>query len=152
MQSRAMELLVGLFFLVGVAAVLLLTLRVASPDRVAGSDGYTITADFQNIGGLRAGSAVTLSGVRIGRVTAIHIDRNSFAARVSMRIQPQYNDLPTDSGASILTAGLLGEQYIGLDPGGAPESLTDGDHLRLTQDALVLEKLIGRFLSSMSEN
>ncbi|MCI5063168.1 MAG: outer membrane lipid asymmetry maintenance protein MlaD [Algiphilus sp.] len=143
--------MVGLFFVLGVAAVFLLTFRVAGLDSGGPEEGYTVTADFNNIGGLRSGSAVTLSGVRIGRVSNIAIDDTTFAARVTMKIHAEYDNLPADSGASILTSGLLGEQYIGINPGGAMESLQDGDRLPLTQDALVLENLVGRVLESMTQ-
>lgn len=151
MPSRSIEIMVGLFFVLGVAAVFLLTFRVAGLDSGGPENGYTVTADFNNIGGLKAGSAVTLSGVRIGRVTNIAIDDTTFSARVSMKINAEYDNLPADSGASILTSGLLGEQYIGINPGGAMESLQAGDRLPLTQDALVLENLVGRVLESMTQ-
>ncbi|MEQ8269888.1 outer membrane lipid asymmetry maintenance protein MlaD [Algiphilus sp.] len=151
MPSRPIEIMVGLFFVLGVAAVFLLTFRVAGLDSGGPEEGYTVTADFNNIGGLRSGSAVTLSGVRIGRVSNIAIDDTTFAARVTMKIHAEYDNLPADSGASILTSGLLGEQYIGINPGGAMESLQDGDRLPLTQDALVLENLVGRVLESMTQ-
>lgn len=151
MPSRAAEIMVGLFFVLAVAAVFLLTFRVAGPEGAAVEDGYAVTADFNNIGGLKRGAPVTLSGVRIGRVADIRIDPVTFSARVSLRITNDYDELPADTGASILTSGLLGEQYIGLEPGGAQRSLKDGDRLPLTQDALVLEKLVGRFIESMTQ-
>lgn len=149
MQNKTLELLVGLFFSLGVAAIFILTFRVAS---VGGgsSDGFQVTADFENIGGLRPGAAVTLAGVRVGRVSDIVIDRNTFEATVSMRIEKSYDNIPKDTSASILTAGLLGEQYIGLSPGGDDASLASGDKLKFTQSALVLENLIGQFVASMS--
>lgn len=149
MQSRSMEILVGFFFALGVAAIFLLTFRVASldgPER----GGYRVTAAFEHIGGLKAGSPVTLAGVRVGRVRNIAIDPDSLDAQVVMEIAPQYDFLPRDTSAKILTSGLLGEQYIGLDPGGDLESLAEGDRIMLTQDALVLENLIGQFVSSMT--
>src|SRR6185295_20080820 len=109
MHSKALELLVGLFFTLGVAAVFILTFRVASVSGVGESNSYVITADFENIGGLKAGSAVTMAGVRIGRVREIVIDKTTFEARVTMRIAASFNNIPKDSNASILTAGLLGE-------------------------------------------
>lgn len=151
MPSRPIEIMVGLFFVLGVAAVFLLTFRVAGLDTGGPEEGYVVTADFNNIGGLKTGSAVTLSGVRIGRVTNISIDDTTFSARVSMKINAEYDNLPEDSGASILTSGLLGEQYVGINPGGALESLEDGDRLPLTQDALVLENLVGRVIESMTQ-
>jgi len=150
MQSKALELLVGAFFMLGVAAVFILTFRVASVSGVGDGAGYEVTAEFENIGGLKPGAAVTLAGVRIGRVRDIVIDRNTFEARVTMRIGSTFDNIPEDSGASILTAGLLGEQYIGLSPGGAEETLANGSNLKFTQSALVLENLIGQFVANMA--
>ena len=148
MQSKALEILVGFFFTLGVAAIFILTFRVASLNSGGAEDSYSVSASFENIGGLRSGAAVTMAGVRIGRVRDIVIDRDSFEARVSMDIGNQFNNIPKDSNAQILTAGLLGEQYVGLSPGGDPEVLTAGDVLKFTQSALVLENLIGQFLVS----
>ena len=152
MQSKALELLVGLFFTLGVAAVFILTFRVASLSGAGEGASFEISADFENIGGLKPGAAVTLAGVRIGRVRGIVIDRNTFEAKVTMRIADAYDNIPKDSAASILTAGLLGEQYVGLSPGGEDASLVQGDTLKFTQSALVLENLIGQFVANMSSN
>lgn len=148
MQSRALEILVGFFVCLGVAAVFVLTFRVASLDSYAKGDTYRVTAKFNNIGGLKAGSAVTVAGVKIGRVESIQIDPASFQAVVALDIAKSYDKIPEDSSAKILTAGLLGEQYIGLEAGGMDEYLTDGSELSLTQGAVVLENLIGQFLAS----
>jgi phospholipid/cholesterol/gamma-HCH transport system substrate-binding protein len=150
MQTKALELLVGLFFTLGVAAVFILTFRVASLDAGGAGDSYAVTADFENIGGLKPGSAVTLAGVRIGRVRSIEVDPTTFEARVTMRIANDFANIPKDSSASIFTAGLLGEQYIGLSPGGDDASLADGDRITFTQSALVLENLIGQFVAGMA--
>lgn len=151
MQSRALEILVGFFVCLGVAAAFLLTFRVASLDSVGGSGStYRVSAMFENIGGLKPGAAVTVSGVRIGRVRDIVIDPSSFDAEVSMEISSDYANLPEDSGANILTAGLLGEQYISLVPGGADDSLKDGSRIRITQSAFVLENIIGQFLAGQA--
>ena len=152
MQTKALELLVGFFFTLGVTAVFILTFRVASVSGVGEGESYAVTADFENIGGLKPGAAVTMAGVRIGRVRDIVIDRNTFEAHVTMRIGASYDNIPKDSSASILTAGLLGEQYIGLSPGGDEKSLVEGDNLKMTQSALVLENLIGQFVANMSPN
>jgi phospholipid/cholesterol/gamma-HCH transport system substrate-binding protein len=149
MQSKALELLVGLFFTLGVAAVFILTFRVASLGGAGEGESFEVVADFENIGGLKTGAAVTLAGVRIGRVRQIVIDRNTFEAQVTMRINESYDNIPKDSAASILTAGLLGEQYIGLSPGGEDASLVAGDKIQFTQSALVLENLIGQFVANM---
>ena len=152
MQSKALEILVGFFFTLGVAAIFILTFRVASLNTGNANDSYRVSAAFQNIGGLRQGAQVTLAGVRIGRVHDIVIDRDTFEARVTMDIGKQFDNIPKDSNAQILTAGLLGEQYVGLSPGGDPEALKTGDVLKFTQSALVLENLIGQFLVSKASD
>lgn len=151
MQSKALEILVGFFVCLGIAAVFVLTFRVASLESVGNGDTYSVSARFGNIGGLKAGSAVTLAGVKIGRVRSIGIDPQTFEAEVQIDISSSYDKIPEDSSAKILTAGLLGEQYIGLEPGGLDEYLQDGSRLELTQGALVLENLIGQFLASQGE-
>lgn len=151
MQSRALEIMVGLFVCIGVAAVFVLTFRVASLDTVGGDgETYRVSATFENIGGLKTGSAVTMAGVKIGRVKDISIDPASFEANVTLELSNSYNTIPEDSNAKILTAGLLGEQYIGIEVGGSDAALKEGSKLKLTQSALVLENLIGQFLSSQS--
>lgn len=151
MQSKALEILVGLFMCLGVAAVFVLTFRVASLDNFSG-ETYGITARFSNIGGLKAGSAVTMAGVKVGRVRSVDFDAQSFEATVVLEIARRYDRIPTDSSAKILTAGLLGEQYIGLEPGGLDEYLSEGSRIELTQGALVLENLIGQFLNSQGDD
>ena len=150
MHTKALELLVGFYFTLGVAAVFILTFRVASLDAGSASDSFAVTADFENIGGLKPGAAVTLAGVRIGRVRSIVIEPTTFEARVTMRIGNTYGNIPKDSSASIFTAGLLGEQYIGLVPGGEDAVLVEGDKIKFTQSALVLENLIGQFVAGMA--
>lgn len=150
MQSKALEVLVGLFVSLGVAAVFILTFRVASPESVGRSGSYQVTAAFENIGGLKPGAAVTMAGVTIGRVGTIRIDTTTFEAQVTLDISNDYAEIPEDSDARILTAGLLGEQYIGLNPGGADETLKNGSRIKFTQSALVLENLIGQFLTGMA--
>ena len=152
MQSKAIEILVGLFFTLGVAAVFILTFRVASLTVGSGDDSYPVTASFENIGGLRPGASVTLAGVRIGRVRNILIDRETYDAVVTMDIARGYDNLPKDSSMGILTAGLLGEQYVGLTPGGDSAALAAGDRIKFTQSALVLENLIGQFLVSKASD
>ena len=151
MQRRTLELGVGVFVALGLAALTFLAFRVGN---LSGGDidgGYRLKARFDNIGSLRVKAPVTVAGVRVGRVSDIGFDPQDFQAVVTLTIDPRYNGLPQDTGASILTAGLLGEQYIGLEPGGAPESLREGDELKLTQSALVLEQIIGQFLYSKAE-
>jgi phospholipid/cholesterol/gamma-HCH transport system substrate-binding protein len=110
-----------------------------------------VTARFDNIGGLKVRSPVSMAGVRIGRVTGISYDQSSYEALVTLSIEPQYNQIPDDSIAKIYTSGLLGEQYIGLDPGGSLENLKQGSEVTMTQSALVLEEIIGQFLFSKAE-
>ncbi len=150
MQSKALEILVGFFFALGVAAIFILTFRVASLDSGAGA-GYRLTAKFENIGGLKVGSSVTMAGVRVGRVREIRVDQELFEAVVTIEIAKEYDRIPQDTDAQILTAGLLGEQYLGLNSGGAENYLKDGDEIRYTQSALVLENIIGQFAVKMVE-
>ena len=146
MHTRALELLVGFFVCLGVAAVFVLTFRVASLDTVSGGASYHVTAKFDTIGGLARGASVKMAGVKIGRVANIAIDPNTYQAVATLEIQASQNHIPQDSTAKILTAGLLGEQYIGMDGGGDDHMLKDGDRLMITQSAVVLEKIIGQFL------
>jgi phospholipid/cholesterol/gamma-HCH transport system substrate-binding protein len=149
-QSRSVEILVGLFIAAGIAALFMLAMQVSNLSSLSGDEGYVVKARFDNIGGLKVRSPVTVAGVKVGRVAEIDFDSDTFEAVVSMRISPSYDRLPIDTSGSILTAGLLGEQYIGLEPGGDDKNLADGDELKLTQSALVLEKIIGQFLFSKS--
>lgn len=146
--SKKLELAVGVFVALGVAAFFMLAMKVSNIAELGEDKGYKITARFENIGGLKIRAPVTMAGVRIGRVFGISLDPHSYDAVVTLSIDPKYNQLPTDSSASILTSGVLGEQYIGLEPGGMDEYLKNGGSLKLTQSALVLEKLIGRMLTN----
>lgn len=145
-SSRMIEAAVGMFLCVGVAAVFVLTLQASSLAKVPSKETYAVKARFENIGSLRVGAPVAVAGVTIGRVTAISLDNKMFEGVVTMTLGKDFGELPKDSNASVLTRGLLGEQYIGITPGGADESLKDGDEIRLTQPAMVLENLIGQFL------
>ena len=145
MRIRSLEMGVGLFLLAGLLALLLLSLRVSGLS-VGNADTYKVYAYFDNIAGLTVRSKVTMAGVTIGKVTAIDLDRDSFTGRVTMEIQQDVDMRPVDSTASILTAGLLGEKYIGISVGGDEEALGDGDTISDTQSSLVLEDLIGKFL------
>lgn len=149
-RSKMMEFGVGLFMLAGVIGVIFLGLRVSGLGTGVAGDTLTLHANFANIGGLKVRSKVTLAGVEVGQVTAIELDPEWFDARVTFTVDDKLKgELPRDSTAAILTAGLLGEQYIGLSMGGAPEMLEDGDTIRDTQQALVLEELIQQFVSNM---
>ena len=151
MRQKHLELLVGVFVALGLTAFLLLALKVSDLAHIGEDKGYRVTARFENIGGLKIRAPVTLGGVRIGRVAGIHLDPQTFEALVTLAIEPQYDRLPSDSGASILTAGLLGEQYVGLEPGGMDDFLKNGSSVKLTQSALVLEKLIGRMFTNAAQ-
>ncbi len=147
MKSRTVEIWVGLFVAAGLAALFVLAMQVSNLTLVD-DEGYPLTARFDNIAGLKVRAPVTVGGVRIGRVTAIDYDPRTFQAVVTLRIQARFNQLPEDTGASILTSGLLGEKYVGLEPGGAEEVLAPGGSIAITQSSLILEQLIGKFLFS----
>jgi len=144
--ARTVEIAVGLFVAAGLAALFFLAMQVSNLANFGGGDGYRVTARFQNIGSLKNRAPVTVAGVRVGQVSGISFDKQSFEAVVDLRIDAQYDSLPADTTASILTSGLLGEQYVGLEPGGAEESLKDGAEISLTQSAMILEQLIGQFI------
>jgi phospholipid/cholesterol/gamma-HCH transport system substrate-binding protein len=148
MVQKNLELAVGAFVALGIAAFFMLALQVSDLTSLGDERGYQVTARFENIGGLRVRAPVTMGGVRIGRVVGIDLDPQTYEAVVTLSLDPRFDQIPTDSSASILTSGLLGEQYIGLEPGGMDRYLTEGSTLRLTQSALVLEKLIGRMLTN----
>lgn len=144
-SSHQIEFTAGLFLLLGIAALVFLALH-ATDGGALKDGGYRIVADFSNVGGLKARANVSLGGVRVGSVESIDLDPETFSARVVMVIGDRFRTLPEDTSASILTSGILGDQYIGLEPGGAPDMLKDGDKILITQSALVLEQLISRFL------
>lgn len=151
-NPKSLETLVGLFVVIGIGALFFLGLNVSNLASYSDTDGYTITARFENSGGLKVRSPVSVAGVRIGRVTAIDFDNTNYESVVQMKIGAQYNTLPDDSSASIFTAGLLGEQYIGLQTGASEEYLTHNSEIDITQSAIVLEEIIGQFLFSEKEN
>jgi phospholipid/cholesterol/gamma-HCH transport system substrate-binding protein len=146
MQNRTLETGVGLFLLAGILALLLLALRVSGLSASASNDSYKLYANFDNIAGLTVRAKVTMAGVTIGKVTAIDLDHDTFTGRVTMEVDKRVNNLPSDSTASILTAGLLGEKYVGISVGGDDQLLKDGGTIHDTQSSLVLEDLIGKFL------
>ncbi|MGE7993080.1 outer membrane lipid asymmetry maintenance protein MlaD [Pseudomonas sp. NPDC089554] len=146
MQNRTLEIGVGLFLLAGVLALLLLALRVSGLSANPSGDTYKVYAYFDNIAGLTVRAKVTMAGVTIGKVTAIDLDRDSYTGRVTLQLDKKVDNLPTDSTASILTAGLLGEKYIGISVGGEDDVLKEGGTIHDTQSSLVLEDLIGKFL------
>ena len=148
MERSTLDLWVGLFVCAGVGALLILAMKVGNMASIGiGSDTHTIYGNFDNIGGLKPRAAAKSAGVVVGRVTSIVFDNERFNARVAMAIENKYK-FPKDTTASILTSGLLGEQYIGLDAGGDSNNLAAGETIKLTQSAVVLEKLISQFLYS----
>ncbi len=152
MKKSVLEFWVGLFVLLGVAAVGFLAFRVAGGAAVGGGSGqtYTVYADFTDIGGLKVNAPVKAAGVLVGRVGGIRLDPKSYQAKVSLDLNSQYR-FSTDVSAQILTSGLLGEQYIGLQQGGDEENLAAGDTITVTGSAMVLENLIGKFMTNFAE-
>ena len=145
-QTRTVELGTGLFALLGMGALFFLTTQTTGGDDFRADETFEITARFDNVGSLRARAPVAMSGVTIGRVTGIEFDPYSLEALVTLHIDARYDQIPDDSDASILTAGLLGSQYIGLQAGGSDTYLEEGSEVLFTQSAIVLENLIGKFL------
>lgn len=150
-HSKTQDTLVGLFVACGIAALFYMALQISNLGTYTSDDSYTVIARFQNSGGLKVKSPVSLAGVRIGRVSSITLDKESHESVVEMRIESKYNNLPDDSGASIYTAGLLGEQYISIDPGSSEEFLKDKSKLDITSSAIVLEEMIGKFMLNKAE-
>ena len=146
MNKRGIETLVGFFVLIGLLAVVFLALKAANLTTIGGSQGYSVTARFDNIGGLKPRSAVRSAGVTVGRVSSISLDPKTFQGVVTMEIDASVQ-FPKDSSAKILTAGLLGDQYIGIEPGSSDENLAAGGKISQTQSAVVLENLIGQFIT-----
>jgi phospholipid/cholesterol/gamma-HCH transport system substrate-binding protein len=149
-NSRVLEIAVGAFVALAIGAFLLLALQVSDISSFGESKGYTVTARFANVGGLKVRSPVTMAGVKIGRVRDIRFDETTFEGVVELHIDARFASLPEDTSASILTSGLLGEQYVGLEAGGSLDSLQAGSQIEFTQSALVLEKIIGQFLFSQA--
>jgi phospholipid/cholesterol/gamma-HCH transport system substrate-binding protein len=145
MSKTVLDLWVGLFVIAGVAALLFLALKVGSMSAVNTSDSYQVIARFDNIGGLKPRAPVKIAGVVVGRVADIRFDNETFEAAVTLRLDKRYA-FPKDTSAAIMTSGLLGEQYIGLEAGGDSLKLKDNDRILITQSAVVLENLIGQFL------
>lgn len=145
MQRTIMDFWVGLFVMAGMGSLLILGLKVGNLTSYNTGETYTLTGNFENIGGLKIRAPVKSAGVVVGRVTDIHFSLETYDAVVTMAINAHYR-FPKDTFASILTSGLLGEQYIGLAPGGEEEMLAEGDKIMKTNSAMVLEEMIGRFL------
>ena len=145
-NRKSLELWVGLFVAAGILALAMLAFKVGNLTSADVMNSYKVTALFDNVGGLKVKAAVTMAGVRIGRVSGIAFDNKKYQALVTMDIDGRYQIIPKDSSASILTSGLLGDQYIGIEPGGDDVALKNGDNFLRTQSALVLEKLVGQVI------
>jgi phospholipid/cholesterol/gamma-HCH transport system substrate-binding protein len=149
-QTRKIELTVGLFLIAGILSLLVLAFQVSGLSNVAGRNGYEIVAAFDNVGDLKVRAPVSIGGVRVGEVTAIRLDKNTFRALVTMQINPEQNTIPADSSASILTEGLLGSNYISITPGFSDTNLKNGDKISNTHSALILENIIGQFMYKLN--
>ena len=147
MERSTIDLWVGLFMVAGLGALTILALKVGNMGSIGGTETYQLSAEFTNIGGLKPRAAVKSAGVVVGRVAAITFDNEKFLAKVTMNIEKSFK-FPKDTSASILTAGLLGEQYVGLEGGADEGMLAGGESIKLTQSAVVLEKLISQFMYS----
>jgi phospholipid/cholesterol/gamma-HCH transport system substrate-binding protein len=140
------EVTSGIFLLMGIAALLWLATEATDYGMQLGDETYLVTANFSNVADLKTRAPVKIGGVTVGLVESIRLDPVMFDAVVEMQIDQRFSDIPTDTSASILTSGVLGDRYVGLEPGGAMEALSDGDQILVTQSAVVLENLISKFL------
>ncbi len=149
---RSVEISVGIFVGIGLAALFMLAMQASNLSSFTSEGAYQVSARFDNIGGLTVKSAVKAGGVKVGQVSNIDYDSETFEAVVVMNIEDQFSRFPRDTIASIFTSGLLGEQYIALEPGGDERLLGNESEIRFTQSAMVLEQLIGQFLFSKSDD
>ena len=147
-STRAVDISTGLFVLLGFAALFFLATQITNRDLSVGGSSYDVEAQFENIGSLKAGAAVSMAGVTVGRVDSIAYDQELYKAVVHMRINAKFDRVPKDSDASIMTAGLLGGQYVGITAGGSDEYLKNGDRIEFVQDALILEVLINQLVAN----
>ena len=150
-KQRHLEIMVGVFVAAGIVALFFMALQVSNLGNLTDQEGYNVQARFDNIGGIKVKAPVTMAGVKVGRVTKVEFDKETFEAVATLNIEKKYDQIPDDTFAKIFTAGLLGEQYIGLDAGGSDIYLEEGSSLQLTQSALVLEEVIGQFLFSKAQ-
>jgi phospholipid/cholesterol/gamma-HCH transport system substrate-binding protein len=150
-HTSTQDTLVGLFVASGIVGLFFLALQVSNLSSFVEEDSYTITARFENSGGLKIKSPVSAAGVKIGKVSNISFDPKTYESVVQMNINSQYNTIPDDTTASIFTAGLLGEQYVNLEPGGSDVYLQNDGKIEITQSAIILEKAIGQFLFKSAE-
>ena len=144
--GQRVELAVGVFLLLAFATLLVLAFASTNGKLGFGGGRYTLTAKFGNVAELRVHAPVKIAGVAVGEITKVALDPKTYSTVVTLALDPPYKDLPADTNAKVLTAGLLGERYVGLDPGGDPETLPSGGELIYTQSAVVLEELIGKYI------
>lgn len=147
-STRTVDISTGLFVLLGFAALFFLVTQITNRELSVGGSSYDVEAQFENIGSLKIGAAVSMAGVTVGRVDSIKFDQELYKAVVHMKINSEFDRLPKDSDASIMTAGLLGGQYVGITAGGADDYLKNGDRIEFVQDALVLENLINQLVAN----
>jgi len=152
LSQRTVETFVGLFLLAAIGALLVLALKVSGLTSFFKTEGYNVTASFDDIGQLKVRSAIKISGVTVGEVSAIHLDPMTYKAVVTMHINSSMKDIPDDSGAAILTAGLLGDNYVEISPMYSATFLKNGSEIQETHAAMILEKLIGQFLFKIGNN
>ena len=145
-QRHTIEVMVGAFMALGFLALFFLAMQISNLSLDSTAEGYRLTALFANVGSIKVRAPVTVAGVRVGRVESLSFDKTTYEAVVTLRIDAGIDTLPEDTFANVFTSGLLGEQYIGLEPGGSQDYLRDGDEIANTQSALVLEQMIGQFL------
>jgi len=148
-STRAVDISTGSFVLLGFAALFFLATQITNRELSVGGNSYDVEAQFENIGSLKVGAAVSMAGVTVGRVESIAYDQELYKAVVHMRINSLFDRLPKDSDASIMTAGLLGGQYVGITAGGSEDYLKSGDRIEFVQDALILEVLINQLVANL---
>jgi phospholipid/cholesterol/gamma-HCH transport system substrate-binding protein len=150
-HNSVQDTLVGMFVAAGIVALFFLALQVSNLSSFSSQESFTVTAQFQNAGGLKVKSPVSAAGVKIGQVSDIRFDPKTYEAIVTMQIYTKYDTIPDDTTASVFTAGLLGEQYVNLEPGGSSEFLKNNSKIEITQSAIILEKAISQFLFKSAE-
>ncbi len=151
-NTKTLEALVGGFVILGVLGLIFLAYKVSSVNTIGKNGSYTLGANFYSITGVKVGAPVTMAGVKIGQVSSISIRRDTYDAHVVLSIDSQYDNIPLDSSISVLTQGLLGEKYLGLDAGAETDYMVDGDEFEFTKSAIVLERMIDQFLLKSSSN
>lgn len=152
LSQRTVEMSVGLFLLAAIFSLVLLAFKVSGLTSFFQEDGYTVHAQFDDIGGLKPRAAVKIGGVLVGEVSSIHLDPTSFKAVVDIRIKNKVNDIPTDSSAGILTSGLLGDNYVEIIPMYSSQFLKEGGEIQETHSAMILEKLIGQLMFKLGNS